>query len=267
MLCARETCCKLLIALISSDGDSSDTAFGERALFWQHFFCLLLPILCSLSLFLVALCLLLSKSDIEEAAEVEDLEIEEIGADSQSELTPARLLGAKRRLSSVGSQEEQDDEATPNSAKTVTKEFRSARPAASDGGKGGKGGEPTEEEPAADETEKLNPDLFFEKSESDTFYAKGGKKKVFFHQLLWDLQREHGQPRSLKQKIWMDYYRELLAGRLPTGPFSQCLGWQLNSMLFAGYPAIFCILSAFRSAVLHSWGTALSEGFGQAEGV
>jgi hypothetical protein len=157
----------------------------------------------------------------------------EVEEDAEEEQSPGKVLGTKRKKSLVEDAEE-DEDPTPTSGKSATKAPRTTKSSASDAGKGGKGGEAVEGEgatAAGDEDDQLKPDLDFKKSEAAGFYTKGGKKKVLFHQLLWDLQREHGQPRSLKQKIWMDYYREMLTGRLPTGPFSQCLGWLLNGML------------------------------------
>lgn len=174
---------------------------------------------------------MLSEELLSPDTEPEEEDMEETGGDAQGEQAAGRVLPAKRKKGAA-EDEEDDGDPTPSSGKSATKAAKTTKSSATNVGKGGKGGEaPEGDQPVTAEEDKLNPDLGVKLSAVPEFYAKGGKKKVYFHQLVWDLHREYGQPRTLKQTIWMDYYRELLAGTVPNAPYNQCLGWILNCML------------------------------------
>jgi hypothetical protein len=61
-------------------------------------------------------------------------------------------------------------------------------------------------------------------------YTKAERTDVKLDDLIWDVTREHGQPRSLKPELWSKYYRQLLQDGPPSLPFANGLGYMLNGV-------------------------------------
>ena len=79
-------------------------------------------------------------------------------------------------------------------------------------------------------------------------YCRNERTEVKLEDLIWDVTREHGQPRSLKPELWAKYYRQLLQDGPPRVPFADGLGYMLNGVFDT---AIFHKKSTFFSAMQH----------------
>lgn len=131
---------------------------------------------------------------------------------------------------------EEEPEVAPRAFKKPAKPAAAEGPKGRGGGKGGKGaggaavgigkakGAGSAKEAAVNTYSKDFVSQYLKAtSEKDPM---PGRHCIHFSNLEWDLKREHGQPRLLKDELWTKYYRKLLIDGAPRTPFAEGLAWQ-----------------------------------------